>query len=82
MPTHRQRRKWRDMLARLLPQVAGLPGGLTLTTSDGEKHQPLDEVTLARDYLSYRQGNAVTLVIVPFDQIAWIELTNLSRPVR
>jgi hypothetical protein len=76
------RRHWGGMLVRLLPQVKGLPGGLIVTTSDGKKHQPLDELTIASDHLTYRQENGITLTIVPFEQIAWIELTNLSHPVR
>jgi hypothetical protein len=84
MPTraHKRPLEWADTLARLLPQVGTLPGGLTLTTSDGEKHQPLQELKLEHDHLSYRHGNGVSLIIVPFDQVAWIELTNFSHPVR
>jgi hypothetical protein len=84
MPTrrHPKRPQWGETLIRLLPQVHGLPGGLTVITSDGERHQPLQELTIGRDHLTYRHGNGISLVLVPFDQIAWIELTNLSHPVR
>jgi hypothetical protein len=79
---HKGRPDWGEVLAGLLPQVQGLPGGLTLATSDGEKHQPLQELKIGRDHLTYRKGDGISLVIVPFDQIAWVELMNLSHPVR
>jgi hypothetical protein len=66
------------MLVHLLPQVKGLPGGLIVTIRDGKNMSPLDELTVAGDHLTYRQENGITLAIVPFEQIAWIEVANLT----